>query len=349
MKRCWNSKVFGLLMACFLTGGAILPAHADVTYTDAGNYIQYADGTLPIVISLPHAGTVNPNTIPTHDGVQINDYLDFTKNLADQINDDLDAKIAGTARPYIIYNTLVRRKLDPNRDNAANSADAYNGPIAEAAWGTYHEIIENAKASALASHGRVFYIDLHAHSHTYQHVELGYALSWWDLYHNDTTLESDRSYVEKSTFKNKYDSSYQTTDLFADMLRGNLSLGHFVESVEGAPYCTPSPSIPLPFEVTYNDGQYSVYRHCYDQAQYAANIASGDTNVDLSGTTYDTANQYTDGVQVEVPSSVLIYYTWYGSWKLDVEEMEAFSDQFVTGLIAYLNQNYGPNFLIPAP
>merc|ERR1711894_771197 len=105
-----------------------------VTLYSRKQYIEYQPGALNVILSVPHGGTLKPDSIPDRDagyfidGKRVYDHKSATKDfdncgiqrkcdmntvpLALKLSDELQ-ELTG-AKPHIIINRLSRVKLDAN-------------------------------------------------------------------------------------------------------------------------------------------------------------------------------------------------------------------------------------------
>ena len=167
------------------------------TYFDANNYIEYLSGNLPIIISVPHGGYLEPNSIPDRNCsgcVYVKD--SYTQELGRAIANAIYQKTS--CYPNMIINLLHRKKLDANR-SIETAADS--NLIAEQAWYDFHSFIDSSKQSIITKYGAGLFIDLHGHSHTIQRVELGYLISKSELQLSDSIL-NDNYYQDSSSINN---------------------------------------------------------------------------------------------------------------------------------------------------
>lgn len=227
-------------------GGA---AVGGTTYLGRRDYAEYRPGTLPLVISAPHGGTLQPTEIPDRTaGVTARDRN--TAELAIAVADALESRLG--QRPHLILSRLHRLKLDPNRE----IVEATEGdPLAEQAWREFHGFIEHARARVIEAHGEGFYLDLHGHGHPIQRLELGYLLDAEELALSDAALDQgDRA--AGSSIHALVDRSGQA---FSTLLRGPESLGGLLER-EGYS-ATPSDVQPDPGAHPFFSGGYNTARH----------------------------------------------------------------------------------------
>jgi hypothetical protein len=221
----------------------------------SNKYTEYHIGNLPIIISVPHGGSLTPSVIPDricNNAVTVTD--ENTIELAQQI-DSAFIKSTG-CRPYIIYCNLHRSKLDCNR----NIVDgACGNSIAENAWNEFNNFIITAQASAQSQFGgKALYIDLHGHGNPIQRLELGYLLYDYELAYTDIVLNTSQ-YVGYSTIQNLVSTNINGYT-HAELLRGNYALGTLFGNA-GFP-SVPSKQIPYPETNTnYFSGGYNIANH----------------------------------------------------------------------------------------
>jgi N-formylglutamate amidohydrolase len=226
-------------------GTAIAGTH----YLGRNSYAEYRAGTLPLIISAPHGGTIEPAEIPHRTfGVVARDRN--TDALAIALANAIESRFG--ERPHLIISQLHRSKLDPNREIVEA---AQGDPLAEQTWREFHGFIEHARARVLETHGDGFYLDLHGHGHAIQRLELGYLLNAQELARSDAELDrgngatdsSIRALVERSGVD------------FSNLLRGPDSLGSLLEDQGYS--TTPSDAQPDPGNNPFFSGGYNTARH----------------------------------------------------------------------------------------
>ena len=153
------------------------------TYFDtSGNrWLEYVAGDLPIVLSAPHDGPLEPASVVDRaanpacppDITTARDTNAAT--LGRKMQAAFVARYGG--RPHLVVANISRKKVDLNRD--ANGVDeaACGEPRMRQVWAEFHGFIEAAVAAEVARFGHVLYIDVHAHGHTKERLELGYLFS----------------------------------------------------------------------------------------------------------------------------------------------------------------------------
>ena len=211
------------------------------------NYVEYAVGDLPVVVSVPHGGALVPASIPDRtSGTTATDLntIDLGRAIA-------SAFVAATGRaPHVVICHLRRTKLDANRE-VVEAAQGNSEAIQ--AWTEYHAFIDTAIQRARAQIGRGFYIDLHGHGHAIPRLELGYLLSPAVLDLSDAELNAG-PYAGQSSLA----AAMGTMPVsFAELLRGPTSFGGLLASVPSVP----SPDVKSPGTDPYFNGGYSTDRH----------------------------------------------------------------------------------------
>ncbi len=224
------------------------------TYYDSTGFIEYRAGNLPVIISAPHGGNLEPDSIPDRDCVGCIYIKDaWTKPIAEGMH---SAFLEQTGcYPHVIINLLHRKKFDANRD----IGDAADGdPRVEEAWHSYHEFIDSAKNQVAQDYGRGLFLDIHGHGHMIQRIELGYLLSDADLQLSDAILNTP-PYIEESSIRTLVGDNIQGFS-HLELLSGQNSFGSLLDN-KGFP-SVPSLSDPFPqVNEPYFDGGYNTQRH----------------------------------------------------------------------------------------
>jgi len=220
-----------------------------VPYLGRRGYVEYVPGTLPLVLSVPHGGDLEPAEIPDRTwGETVTD--SWTRETAQAVR---DAFVARTGRaPHIVVSRLRRTKLDPNREMVEA---AQGSPFAENAWNEFHGFVAIAEKTVEDAFGSGFYIDLHGHGHEILRAELGYLLSANDLERTDEALDAG-GYAERSSLRAIAAASGAS---FSELLRGASSLGGLLAA--GGVAAVPSPPDPSPGTAPYFTGGYNVDRY----------------------------------------------------------------------------------------
>ncbi len=228
------------------------------TYFDAEKWTEYRAGNMPLVITVPHGGNIKPDSIPDRDckdAVVVTD--SYTIEMANAI-DSVFVTDYGF-RPHIIISRIARKKVDQNREIELGTC----GNIAMAKpWNSFHDFAEDALKSASDKFGKCLYIDLHAHGHPIQRLELGYLLKGDDL----TTLQNTNDNNElgkKSSLNNLLQSKPNLN--FKDLLTGPKAFGTWMAEDKFA--AIPSQQDPYPsgsdpyFNGGYNTRRFTDAKH----------------------------------------------------------------------------------------
>jgi hypothetical protein len=220
-----------------------------LTYQGKSGYVEYHPGTLPLVITAPHGGSLEPVEIPNR-GWGTTGKDRNTKELTLAIRDAIFARTG--AYPHVIISNLHRIKLDPNREIVEA---AQGNPDAERAWWEFQIFSDEAGELVEDAFERGLHLDIHGHGHDIPRLELGYLLSRSDLAESDGSL-SGSVYVNKSSVRAL--ASMEGVEM-ATLIRGPQSLGTLLEA-RFVP-AVPSTSQPNPGQDDYFTGGYNTARH----------------------------------------------------------------------------------------
>ena len=143
----------------------------DVVYDD-NQWLQVIVGDMPLVISVPHGGSLKPAEVPNRECAGITTVRDtYTIEMAEAIQQEMMERYGKT--PYIIISNIARTKVDLNR--ALEEATCNNEEVRQT-WHDFHSFVDHALELSVQEFGKTLYIDLHAHGHDIQRLELGYNL-----------------------------------------------------------------------------------------------------------------------------------------------------------------------------
>ncbi len=223
-------------------------------YYDSTGYIEYRAGNLPIILSSPHGGNLQPSSIPNRTCSGCKNIKDaWTKEITEGIYKKMESETG--CYPHVIINLLHRKKLDANRD-ITEAADG--NPTAESAWQAYHHFINAAKHQIIEDYGRGLFLDIHGHGHPIQRIELGYLLSKNKLQLSDSTLNTN-TYIKQSSIRTLAGDNIQNIS-HSELIRGPYSFGTIMD--HKAFSCVPSSSIPFPHaNEPYFSGGYNTKRY----------------------------------------------------------------------------------------
>lgn len=223
------------------------------SYWGRNKYIEYLVGNSPVIITAPHGGRLKPAEIPNRTwGVKATD------TNTDKIAYYIYNKFHGLTGvyPHVVICHLKRTKLDANREIIEA---AQKNKWAEYAWYEWHDFINIACDSVVEQSGSGFYIDLHAHGHKKQRLELGYLLSNSILERSDAELNN---YVDSSSV---HTLANEVSIDFASLIRGESSFGALMEA-RGFP-SIPGPTYPDAGNFRYFSGGYNTRRFCLNDRE----------------------------------------------------------------------------------
>lgn len=217
---------------------------------DAEPYVLVSPGTLPIILTAPHGGSVQPKSSRTRRfGLLSPDT--YTAELTAVIADELKNQFGGG--PHVVVCLLHRTKVDCNRDMAEG---AQGDPLATATWHRYHDSITAMRKEISDKHGAGLLLDVHGHRHAEGFVELGYLLTGSQLSVTDALLDADPRFAAATSIR---ELDRRSPASFSGLLRGRESLGGLLE-VQGI-RCLPSPARPSPGKAAYFSGVYDITAH----------------------------------------------------------------------------------------
>jgi len=248
-----------------------------ITTWKGNSYVEYIEGNLPIVISVPHGGYLEPNEIPDRiSGCKEEDRM--SQELARSLFEELKRLYSNenvTRCPHLIVNHLKRKKLDPNRtrENAAEHE------LADQAWCVYHDLILTALNNSNEEHGFAHLFDIHGQNHR-KAIEFGYLLNSNDLRKNDEILNSSGELYVKCSLS-AIITRWKTLPALngehlprtlSELVRGKRSFGWLMHQkcmLNGNPYPTfPNPSQSDAGELPYFWGAETTRRYSRTQTEF---------------------------------------------------------------------------------
>lgn len=210
--------------------------------------VEIEFGDLPIVLSVPHAGSLRPDEIPDRRFSE-QDPDPWARELVLLVAQRIEDRTG--LRPHLIVNPYHRARVDPD-------TDLYDGarrnPLAVQVWTEYHAAIEQAGSQILAQCGWGHYFDLHTTGQDRLWIELGYGLTPRDLSQRDEYMGS-HSIVSNAAIRTLLELG--PFDL-NDLIRGEASLGGLLQ--ERGYAAVPSP-IRKSADYLYQEGMFSIDRH----------------------------------------------------------------------------------------
>ncbi len=213
--------------------------------------IEVRGGTLPIILTVPHGGTLKPeNILARRYGVTAMD--GNTAELSEMIIQELEGLYGG--KPHAIFCRLHRSKVDCNREI---TEAAQGDPTAEAAWHRFHDGAQKACDSVMNKHGLGLLLDIHGQRHLDTRVELGYLIKGDQLKASDEELNADAALIATTSIRELDKRSPQS---FAELLRGPQSLGGLL--AERGIRSLPCSTKPYPgLMAAYFSGAYDITAH----------------------------------------------------------------------------------------
>lgn len=296
-----------LMVACDLWRAPVAsppPAGPFVTGTpvfEANGWIEYLPGDAPLIIVAPHGGRLRPFRLRERKCEACIDGKDpLTTELARLVADSFATRTGH--RPHLVLNLLERSRFDANRDLLeATASNHVLGPT----WHWLHASIDSAKAAAIRQAGRGLVIDLHAHAHKIDRVEVGYLLAAYTFQQSDDAIISEAPGLGSSI--SSIAASSLTGDSFAAMHNGPNSLGGMLATAGLPAVPSHADRAPKPAD-EYFTGAYNTYRH-------------GSAKGGLI-----------DAMQVEMPVDLI------GD---KPENLQRAAGMVATALAAYLERHYG--------
>ena len=129
---------------------------------DLRELIQFEEGNIPLIVSVPHGGILECNSIPERKkGVFGIDKgtIQFSKDLIEQIILKFKTEISEYKTPFYIFSKVRRSKIDLNRDESA--AYNQNSFLAREIYNFYHTKIKEWVFYNLKMHNRSLLLDIH--------------------------------------------------------------------------------------------------------------------------------------------------------------------------------------------
>lgn len=219
------------------------------TFQGRSGYMEYLPGSLPLVLTAPHGGYMEPVEIPNR-GYGVTGQDRNTRELTLAIREAVFQRTG--AYPHVILSNLHRRKLDPNREIVEAAQGNHH---AERTWWEFQIAADEAGYLVEEGFGEGLHLDIHGHGHDIDRLELGYLLSGSDLAQSDAALSGSSS-VNKSSLKALAEKA--GNDL-ASLVRGPESLGTLME--DRLVPAVPSTAQPNPGQDDYFTGGYNTVRH----------------------------------------------------------------------------------------
>jgi hypothetical protein len=298
----------------------------------------YLAGDLPILITVPHGGSIY-----TYDPAKTEQVLPdrscgtttrdaYTMKLAYELMNAIRNRLGGY--PHMILNRLPRTKIDQNR-TATEDCNPSAKPRGVKAWNDFHVNFKKKAIDAIIQNfGKGLYIDIHGKPDNYgSAVHVGYHLTSSDLTNNsDATLNNEsKRFINDSTIRFLYKNLKLGANppLFTRLLREDLSFGTILDGYISAiddPYyvfhAAPRTDVRKPYP--YYSGEYNVLHFC-GATQNADGI---DYNTAAYGNAY-TATNFISGFQLETAYRIRQYHS------------EEYADKVALSIRDFLDLNFG--------
>lgn len=150
-------KLRKLLSPLLLGSSLLLQGYASVAPANMDAYLTVEQGTLPLVLSVPHGGNVKLADSPERaKGTKVTD--DHVNELAAAIQRHLEAKTG--KRAYLVGAKISRKYLDFNR----KAEEAYDAPAAAPIYAEYYAALRRAVNQVRAQPGALL-VDIHGQSY----------------------------------------------------------------------------------------------------------------------------------------------------------------------------------------
>lgn len=248
-----------LIKSIFLCGVLIIShqAFSQLSFSKQSErisgYVEYMEGNMPLVISVPHGGYDRPDSIPERTGHFAKNQDIYTIEIAYKIYKRIYKQCG--YHPHIVINHLHRTRLDANR-NIEEAADG--SPAAEKIWYVYHGLLDSIQHNISEKYDKGLFIDLHGHRHSLQRIEIGYLLSAEELKLDNEMLNT--GLLDNYTSIRNLLKHNKNGDPLAEVIRGENSLGSYLYDL-GQP-CVPCSATPNPQNgEKHFSGGYNTMRH----------------------------------------------------------------------------------------
>lgn len=144
---------------------------------DENGWTEVVVGDFPLVLGVPHGGDMMPSDIEDRQCEGITTSKDtWTVETARAIQEEY--RIVHNKIPSVIICHLHRLKIDQNRP--LEEALCANDMLAPT-WHFYHNYMDSLLQYSSQKFGKTLFIDLHAHGHAIQRLELGHNLTTREL------------------------------------------------------------------------------------------------------------------------------------------------------------------------
>ncbi len=250
-----------VLLSCSKTPDPVVPPGGNpggtvnfVRQTLTSSYIEYRTGNYPLIITVPHGGSQTDGSLTLRTTTNCPDpefstvYDTYTPELADLLDSVVFARTG--KYPYMIICRLKRTYIDVNRP--LEYAIPNGSTAAKNIYDKFYNYIDQSKNLIFAKYGTGLLLDIHAHGHDKQEVEIGYQLSTAEL--NLSDAEIDNSNLAGQSGIYNLSKTVKATQSFSQILRGDKSFGTLLNNNGIA--CIPNKTNPSPGTTSYFNGGY---------------------------------------------------------------------------------------------
>ena len=225
---------------------------------DLTRYVEYRSGDCPIILCVPHGGTLLDTDLKQRTSANCPDPdfatdLDYnTRELADGIDAAIFERMG--KHPYMIIAVIKRNHVDFNREK--RYAIPADDEALDRIYEYYHSHVAQACSEVSGKFGHGLLLDIHGQSHSEQ-IDLGYLLSVSTLNKTDAALNSG-SYAASSSISHLSRTNKAGMD-FAQLLRGPGSFGGilYANGLE----CVPRPGNTTPGNTPYFNGGFTTKKY----------------------------------------------------------------------------------------
>lgn len=225
-----------------------------VRQTFTSSHIEFRTGNYPLIITVPHGGSqtdasLTVRTVSNCPDPEFSTVFDtYTSELGEMIDSVVFARTG--KYPFIIFCRLKRSYIDMNRP--VRYAIPQGNTAAKNIYDKFYSYIDQSKTMIVAKYGSGLLLDIHAHGHDKQEVEIGYQLSTSQLNLSDTEIDNNNLASQSGIYY-----LYKTVSAkqsFSQILRGDNSFGTLLQANGIA--CIPNKSNPSPGTTPYFSGGY---------------------------------------------------------------------------------------------
>ena len=230
-----------------------------VRQTLTGSFIEFRTGNYPLIITVPHGGSQTDAslTVRTESNCPDPEFSTVFDTYTSELGDLIDSVVfARTGKyPYIIFCRLKRTYIDMNRP--VEYAIPRGNVTAKNIYDKFYSYIDISKSQIVAKYGSGLLLDIHAHGHDKQEVEIGYQLSASQLNLSDSEIDINNLANQSGIYN--LSKTVSTTQSFSQILRGDNSFGTLL--LANGIACIPNKSNPSPGTTPYFSGGY-ITEHC---------------------------------------------------------------------------------------